>query len=59
MVSDVFVWSESHEFQVNSVKFTKPYKISQTMLEILPNTFRRDIFETYNIFELTLAVGAV
>ena len=29
------------------------------MLEILPNTCRRDIFETYNIFELTLAVGAV
>ena len=59
MVSDVFVWSESHEFQVNPVKFIKPYKIPQTMLEILPNTCRHDIFETCSIFKLTLAVGAV
>ena len=41
------------------MKFTKTCKIPQTVLEILPNTFCYNIFETSNIFELTLAVGAV
>ena len=37
----------------------KTCKIPQTVLEILPNTCCHYIFETSNIFELTLAVGAV
>ena len=32
------MWSGSHELKVNPVKFTKTCKISQIMLEILPNT---------------------
>ena len=51
--------SGSHEFQVNPVKFTKTCKVPQTVLETLPNTCCHNIFETFNIFKLTLAVGAV
>ena len=37
---------------------TKPCKILQTTQEILPSTCCHNIFETCNIFELILAVGA-
>ena len=45
-----FVWSRRREFQVNPrnpAKFTKTREIPQNSLEILPNTRRHNIFESY------------
>ena len=47
--SDI-LWSRSREIRVNPrnpAKFTKTHKISQNSVEILSNTCRYSIFETY------------
>ena len=59
-INDLYLWynqgfwyfarSRSREFQVNPrnpVKFTKTRKIPRNSLEILPNTCRHNIFESY------------
>ena len=45
-----FTRSRSHQFQVNPrnpAKFTKTHEIPRNSLEILPNTCRHNIFESY------------